>query len=171
MPEVAAAQVAASAVPKAEEKSKAGVTVKQKAPAATKPATAKPAAAKPAAAKPIAVKSPAVKAAAVKETVETAIKPADTAATTPIASRLTPAQAAEATKQKPGKVVRDSFSMPKSEHAELKSVRTALARAGRLTTKSEVLRAAVRLLGERSVKELVAVLDTLPVVAKGKGKK
>ncbi|PLX66883.1 MAG: hypothetical protein C0607_22550 [Azoarcus sp.] len=61
--------------------------------------------------------------------------------------------------------------MPKSEQAALKKIRTALARAGRLATKSEVLRAGLKLLGERSAKELVAVLDSLPVVTKGKSKK
>ena len=73
--------------------------------------------------------------------------------------------------KKAGKVVRDSFSMPKREHAEIKRLRAALAKAGRPATKSEVLRAAFKLLGERSIKEVLSALDTLPVVLKGKGKK
>lgn len=73
-------------------------------------------------------------------------------------------------KAKAGKVVRDAFSIPKNEHDELKSLRNVLARADRPASKSEMLRAAVRLLSQCSVSEMIAVLDALPVVAKGKGK-
>lgn len=69
------------------------------------------------------------------------------------------------------KVVRDSFSMPKSEHAGLKSLRTDLARAGRICTKSELLRAGLQLVSARSIDSLVKVLNSLPVVPKGKGSK
>lgn len=81
-----------------------------------------------------------------------------------------PARAPKKAKAKAGKVVRDAFSIPKSEHAELKSLRNVLARAGRPATKSEMVRAGLRLLSQRSVSELLAVLEALPVVTKAKGK-
>jgi len=74
-------------------------------------------------------------------------------------------------KEKAGKVIRDSFSIPASEHHQLKSLRVELGKAGRLASKSEVLRAGLKLLAERSVTEQVAVLDALPVVVKGKRSK
>lgn len=74
-------------------------------------------------------------------------------------------------KEKREKVVRDSFSMPKSEHARLKVLRGDLARAGRICSKSELLRAGLELVSARSVESLVKLLDKLPVVPKGKGTK
>jgi hypothetical protein len=63
-----------------------------------------------------------------------------------------PAKAKAAKPAKPvrEKVVRDSFSMPKSEHAQLKALRETLAKAGRICTKSELLRAGVQLLLKES---------------------
>ncbi|WP_211167227.1 hypothetical protein [Aromatoleum evansii] len=77
----------------------------------------------------------------------------------------------DAKKEKPEKVVRDSFSMPASEHRHIKALRERLGKTGRLSSKSEVLRAGLFLLGERSDEELVALLDGLPAVAKGKRSK
>lgn len=74
-------------------------------------------------------------------------------------------------KEKREKVVRDSFSIPASEHRRIKALREALGKAGRLASKSEVLRAGLSVLAERSTAELVAMLDALPVVAKGKRSK
>ena len=80
-------------------------------------------------------------------------------------------QVIEKGKEKREKVVRDSFSMPKTEHAGLKTLRTELARAGRICTKSELLRAGLRLVSGRSIESLVKLLDSLPVVPKGKSAK
>lgn len=74
-------------------------------------------------------------------------------------------------KDKREKVVRDSFSMPASEHGRLKTLRVELGKAGRLASKSEVLRAGLNLLAERSAAEVTALLDALPPVAKGKRSK
>jgi len=74
-------------------------------------------------------------------------------------------------KDKPEKVVRDSFSLPTSEHARLKALRVELGKAGRLASKSEVLRAGLSLLGDRSTAEVTALLDALPPVVKGKRSK
>lgn len=99
-----------------------------------------------------------------------AVAVADKVVLAPAAPRVVSSPARAPKKAKAGKVVRDAFSIPKSEHAELKSLRNVLARAGRPATKSEMLRAGLRLLSQRSVSELLAVLDALPVIAKGKAK-
>lgn len=80
-------------------------------------------------------------------------------------------QAIDKGKEKREKVVRDSFSMPKTEHVGLKTLRTELARAGRICTKSELLRAGLRLVSGRSIESLVKLLDSLPAVPKGKSAK
>ena len=77
-------------------------------------------------------------------------------------------------KGKPSKVVRDSFSMPSSEHKRIKSLRQTLEKAGQKVSKSEVLRAGLALLAERTPEELRACLDALPKVSRtrdGKGSK
>ncbi|NLF54029.1 MAG: hypothetical protein GX576_06475 [Thauera phenolivorans] len=76
-----------------------------------------------------------------------------------------------ARKDKREKVVRDSFSLPKREHALIKTLRTRLATSGRLASKSEVLRAGLVLLAERTGDELALLVESLAVVPKGKGKK
>lgn len=78
------------------------------------------------------------------------------------------ADAGDGKKEKREKVVRDSFSMPASEHRRIKALREQLGQAGKLSSKSEVLRAGLFLLGERSSEELVALLDGLPPVTKAK---
>lgn len=69
------------------------------------------------------------------------------------------------------KVVRDSFSMPKSEHAQLKLLRETLAKAGRICTKSELLRAGVQLLLKEDTASAKALVERLVVVPKGQGAK
>jgi len=76
-----------------------------------------------------------------------------------------------ARRDKREKVVRDSFSLPKREHALIKTLRTRLATSGRLASKSEVLRAGLVLLAERTGDELALLVESLAVVPKGKGKK
>lgn len=129
---------------------------------AAKPA--KPAAKKKAAAKPVQKAAAAVIAAPIAETAPETKKGGARAAA---AEAPVPSEK----KDKAVKVIRDSFSIPANEHQQLKSLRVELGKAGRLASKSEVLRAGLKLLGERSVAELVAVLDALPVVIKGKRSK
>ncbi|MBL8458137.1 MAG: hypothetical protein JNM92_02115 [Zoogloea sp.] len=69
------------------------------------------------------------------------------------------------------KVVRDSFSMPKSEHVQLKQLRETLAKAGRICTKAELLRAGVQLLLKEDTVGVKALIEHLAVVPKGKGAK
>lgn len=68
------------------------------------------------------------------------------------------------------KVVRDSFSMTAGEHVRLKNLCAALTKSGRPTTKSEVLRTGMMLIGELSAPAFIARLDQLPPT-KGKRKK
>ena len=106
---------------------------------------------------------------------EAAEKPAATAAAKPVAETVAApagkAQTEGGKKEKGEKVVRASFSMPKSEHAQLKVLRKELAKAGRPASRSELLRAGLRLLAAHSGKEVAALVEALPVVPKGKGKK
>jgi len=74
-------------------------------------------------------------------------------------------------KDKADKVVRDSFSMPEAEHKRIKALREELGRSGRLASKSEVLRAGLAVLAGLSRDEVIAVLDGLTPVVKGKRKK
>jgi hypothetical protein len=117
--------------------------------AAVKP-QGRPAAAK-AAAKPAApVAAPAAQAADKKAKRRQAVKVEK--AVKPRRSRRSPRLPSQGGKaEKPvklprEKVVRDSFSMPKSEHAQLKALRETLAKGGRICTKSELLRAGIQLL-------------------------
>jgi hypothetical protein len=75
-----------------------------------------------------------------------------------------PAKQPKAKAEKPAKVVRekvvrDSFSMPKSEHAQLKALRETLAKAGRICTKSELLRAGMQLLLKESTASTKALVE------------
>lgn len=171
-----------------EETVKAKVAVKARAVApkapqarpAAKSRTAKPAAkAKPAAAEAVVaettVETPVpVKAKATRKTggaVAKATATAIAATRKEAVAKPVAAEAGEGKKEKREKVVRDSFSMPASEHRRIKALREQLGKAGRLSSKSEVLRAGLFLLGERSGEDLVAVLDGLPLVTKGKRSK
>ena len=69
------------------------------------------------------------------------------------------------------KVVRDSFSVPKSEHAQLKALREALAKEGRIATKSELLRVGIQLLAKEPLASLKTLVESLSVVPKGKSAK
>jgi len=65
-------------------------------------------------------------------------------------------------------VIRDTFSMPQPDHAVIDTLRTRAAREGRITNKSEVVRAALRLMETLPAAELVAHLDTLQRVKPGR---
>ncbi|WP_374265395.1 hypothetical protein [Zoogloea sp.] len=165
----------------------------------TKPAraVAKPAVAKqdkPAPKAPVKARKPAVKAPAKPAADAPAPELAEAAtATAPVVAKKTektakqpkpvkveklakPAKPAKAKAEKAAKVVRekvvrDSFSMPKSEHAQLKALRETLAKAGRICTKSELLRAGVQLLLKESSASAKALVEGLVVVPKGKSAK
>lgn len=82
-----------------------------------------------------------------------------------------PSDLATERKDKHEKVERDSFSMPASEHKQIKAVREALGKHGVLASKSEVLRAGLALLAQQEPVEIARLIDALPKVAKGKRSK
>jgi hypothetical protein len=145
--------------------------------AARAPAAAPRKAARPAAA-PQAVQEPALKPAArtVVVTVAESAPPVEPRRRKPSAAAKAGAgKKGKPGKEKPGKgdkVVRDSFSMPASEHKRIKALREVLARTGCEASKSEVLRAGLALLAARDLSEVVRIVGALPRVPKGKrGKK
>lgn len=87
------------------------------------------------------------------------------------AKAVKPEKAEKLAKAVREKVVRDSFSMPKTEHAQLKTLRETLAKAGRICTKSELLRAGIQLLLKESPASVKGLVEGLAVVPKGKGAK
>lgn len=68
------------------------------------------------------------------------------------------------------KLVRDSFTMPKQEYAQITGVKQRAAKLGRPTKKSEVLRAAVALLSALPDGALLAALQALASIKTGRPK-
>lgn len=68
------------------------------------------------------------------------------------------------------KLVRDSFTMPKLEYAQITGVKQRAAKLGRPTKKSEVLRAAVALLSALPDAALLAALQAVPSLKTGRPK-
>lgn len=135
--------------------------------AAKKPASTHQTKPSSAASKPSAstTKKPAV----TRKTTTPTVSPGTTPAST-IQTEAVPPLIPAPTKRK-SKIVRDSFSLPKSEHEDIKKLRTALKKSGRKTSKSEVLRAALALLISHDTADIITRLDALPKVVKGRGKK
>ena len=100
-----------------------------------------------------------------------AVKPEKSAKAPKVEKPAKAAKVAKPVKPVREKVVRDSFSMPKSEHAQLKALRETLAKAGRICSKSELLRAGVQLLLKESTASSRALIEALVVVPKGKSAK
>lgn len=138
--------VTAPKAPKAAAKAAKKAVAKQPAPAsAPKPAKAKTAKT----AKPV---KPAKPAKPVK-----AAKPA-----APVRTEKT------ARADKPDKLVRDSFTIPRGEYALLQELKTRAATLGRPARKSEVLRAGIQALKALDDAALLAVLGTVPVIKTGR---
>lgn len=68
------------------------------------------------------------------------------------------------------KLVRDSFTMPKLEYAQITGVKQRAAKLGRPTKKSEVLRAAVALLSALPDAALLSALQAVPSLKTGRPK-
>ncbi len=116
-------------------------------------ASAAPAAKKPAAKKPAAKPAKAAKA-----------PKADSAApATPAAD--TAAAAAKAPKQK---LVRDSFTIPRSEYQVLDTLKQRLVQLARPAKKSELLRAGIKLLSALPDDALIAALAAVPAIKTGR---
>ena len=123
----------------------------------------------------------AKKAAAVAKTpAKTAAKPAPPAASAvkPAAvptGKTTPAKpaatAAKADKPKKPKLVRDSFTIPKTEFAVLDDLKQRAARLARPTKKSELLRAGIKALAAMSDGAFLSALHAVPAIKTGRPSK
>jgi hypothetical protein len=73
---------------------------------------------------------------------------------------------------KPGKLklVRDSFTIPRDEYVAIDALKLRAARLGRITKKSELLRAGLKLLGACADAGLLGALEALPAVKTGRPK-
>lgn len=80
-----------------------------------------------------------------------------------------PAAAKSAAEPKP-KLVRDSFTIPKSEYAVLDALKLRAAKLARPTKKSEVLRAGIGALHLMSDKAFLAALGAVPSLKTGRPK-
>jgi len=65
-------------------------------------------------------------------------------------------------------VIRDTFSMPPSDHALIEKIRVISAKEGRITNKSEVIRAGLQALAALDPTQLVTWLDGLEKVRPGR---
>lgn len=65
-------------------------------------------------------------------------------------------------------VVRDTFSMPLSDHGLIELIRVRAAREGRNTNKSEVVRAGLRALSSLSSVQLIELLESLERMKPGR---
>ncbi|HEY1103496.1 MAG TPA: hypothetical protein VGE70_08760 [Burkholderiaceae bacterium] len=140
------------------------------APAATAPAKA------PARKKAVAAPAPAKKAV---KAVKAATKPAAPSAkktTKPPAKKVAAAPgkapAASATdkpaKAKKPKLVRDSFTIPKTEYSVLDDLKQRAAKLGQPAKKSELLRAGIKALAAMSDAALQAALASVPAIKTGR---
>lgn len=141
-----AARKTATAAKRAPAKKAAAST--KKAPAAAKKAPA-PAKKAPAAAKALAVPAPSPAA--------PAVKPA-------------PAEKPKVDKPKKPKLVRDSFTIPKTEYAAIDALKERAAKLGQSPKKSEVLRAGIMHLAGLSDAALLAALAKVPAIKTGRPK-
>jgi hypothetical protein len=121
-------------------------------------------AAEPVAARKTRASNPAA-GAPVKSTPKAPTKPASKSSTTESAS------AADASTAKPkAKLVRDSFTIPKSEYAVLEGLKVRAANLTRPAKKSEVLRAGVAVLNAMTDKAFLSALNGVPSLKTGRPK-
>lgn len=100
-----------------------------------------------------------------KVTTQPAVKSAQSA---PAASGPSAGKANKTKDAKKEKVVRDSFTMPKSDYAKIASLKHKCTNNGRRVKKSEILRAALAVLDAAPEKRLMAALDALETVKTGR---
>jgi hypothetical protein len=147
-----------------EAKTKASAPAVKEKPA--KKAAAKKAVAKQASAEAATKSATAKKKAAPKPSAKPAAKPSAKPATTKAAPAVT--TDAKTKRVKKEKVVRDSFTMPKSDYAKLASLKQKCQANGLRVRKSELLRAALTMLDAASDKALVGAIEALETVKTGR---
>lgn len=111
--------------------------------------------------------APARKAAPVKTKARPAAKPA--AAPAPVqATAPAVTKAAKAEKPKKPKLVRDSFTIPKTEYTVLEQLKQRAAQSGAPAKKSELLRAGIKALAAMGDAAFRAALGAVPAVKTGR---
>ena len=122
----------------------------------------------PAAKKTISTPSPARRVPTRKPPVakEAVPLPARKVAVPPLALR--PAEAAKPEKPRKTKLLRDSFTIPKTEYAVLDALKARAAKAGHPAKKSEVLRAGVKALSVMGDVAFLAALAAVPAIKTGR---
>ena len=142
--------------------------------AARKTATtaAKPAPAKKAPAPAKKVPAPAKKAPASAKKAPVAAKPLPVPAPIQVSPAATPAPADKPKVEKPKKpkLVRDSFTIPKTEYAAIDALKQRAAKLGQSPKKSEMLRAGIMLLASLSDAALLTALSHVPAIKTGRPK-
>lgn len=115
-----------------------------------------------------AARKPAAKPAAkptAKAGAKPAAKPATKAATPPSAQ---PAKPPKADKPRKPKLVRDSFTIPKTEYGVLEALKARAAKAGAPSKKSEILRAGIKVLAELGDAAFAKAMSAVPAVKTGR---
>lgn len=136
-------------------------------PVAKPSATTKPTAAVPA------NKAPATKAVAVKATASTTPSKKPVTAKPVAVKKVAPVKVvpAKATKVPKLKMERDSFTMPKTEYAQLGVLKDRLVKLGQPAKKSELLRAGIMQLAAMTDAALKAAMAKVPTIKTGRPNK
>lgn len=118
----------------------------------------------------MATRKPAAKAPARTAPIAKANKPAAGAGAKPAKDKpaAKPAKEAKADKAKKPKLLRDSFTIPKTEYAVIELLKQRAARLGRPSKKSEVLRAGVKALEAMSDAAFLACVSGVPAIKTGR---
>jgi len=98
--------------------------------------------------------------------VKTPSKPAAKALVAPSVAAKSPA--AKADKPKKPKLVRDSFTIPKTEYAVLDELKQRAAKLGAPAKKSEVLRAGIKALAQMSDVAFQSAMAAVPAIKTGR---
>jgi hypothetical protein len=112
-----------------------------------------------------------VKKAAAKKVTAKKSPPQKTAVKKPLSKTFSPATAKKAVpplKIKKDKLVRDSFTMPKTEYAVLAELKQRAVRLARSVKKSELLRAGIKMLATLSDSALLTALAQVPAIKTGR---
>ena len=111
----------------------------------------------------------AVKSKRKKAAPKAAAKPASAAAEAPApAPAAAPAEKVKTKRVKKDKVVRDSFTMPKTDYQRIALLKRKCLEAGVAVRKSEILRAGLQLLEAAPQKRLLAAIEALETVKTGR---
>jgi hypothetical protein len=125
---------------------------------------------KPAAKRPAPVKTPAKNAAkpAAAPTQAAPEAKAAEAAKPPKAAKVPKTNKPKADKPKKPKLVRDSFTIPKTEYAVLEMLKQRAAKAGAPAKKSELLRAGIQALASMQDSAFLAAVSAVPKLKTGR---